>query len=59
MEKIREAKQGGFEYFKIYYDQMERLSQRFMEVKPMEAEIHKTLLFKGASDLVNCSFLTG
>lgn len=49
-EEIREMKQGSFESFDIFYERMKMLVHRFMELKPTEADIHKDLLIKVASD---------
>ena len=47
MDDIREVKQGKLESFEIFYERTEKLAQRFVELKPTEAEIHKNLLLRG------------
>ena len=50
MDEIRDVKQGKSESFDIFYERTEKLAQKFMEMKPSEAEIHKNLLLRGAVD---------
>lgn len=50
MDEIRDIKQGKNEPFEIFYERTEKLAQRFMDLKPSEAEIHKNILLRGATD---------
>ena len=50
MQELQNVKQRDDESFDSFYDQSERLAERFLELKPSAAEIHKQLLMRGSRD---------